>query len=250
MAEAGEIAARALQVVAEAVRPGISSLELDKVAEDAIRSAGAEPSFKGYHGYPGTLCVELNDVVVHGIPRAEEIVHDGDVVGLDIGAYYRGFHGDTALTVIVGEVSDEIRRLVQTTEEALYAGIEQAVAGHVLGDISRAIQVFVESRGFSCVTDLVGHGIGRQMHEQPQVPNFYSPRQFAEYDLKLRPGMVLAIEPMVNAGTAQLKLDNDQWTMRTADGRMSAHFEHTVAITKDGPVILTALPGAHKGLNA
>lgn len=243
MAQAGAIAARALRAAAEAVRPGISSLELDKIAEDVIRAAGATPSFKGYRGYPGTLCVEVNDVVVHGIPRAEEVLGEGDVVGLDVGAFYQGFHGDTATTVAVGEVGPEARRLLQATEEALWVGIRQAVPGGALGDISRAIHQFVESQGFSCVRDLVGHGIGREMHEPPQVPNFHEPRQFADYELRLRPGMVLAIEPMVNAGGWELKLDPDRWTMRTADGKLSAHFEHTVAITKDEPLVLTSVEG-------
>lgn len=245
MALAGKITAEALDVAAKAVRPGMSSLELDKIAEEVIRSAGAVPSFKGYRGYPGTLCVEINDIVVHGIPRTTEVVQDGDVVGLDVGAFYEGFHGDSATTVAVGEIGEEAKRLLVATEHALWVGIEQAVAGKFLGDISKAIQDYVEAQGFSCVTDLVGHGIGRNMHEPPQVPNFYSPRQFADYDLKLRPGMVLAIEPMVNAGGPELKLDRDGWTMRTADGRLSAHFEHTVAVTKDKPLVLTSLTKAN-----
>ncbi len=244
MAEAGAIAARALQAAVAAIRPGISSLELDQIAEEVIRAAGAVPSFKGYRGYPATLCVEINDVVVHGIPRADEIIREGDIVGLDVGAYYEGFHGDTATTVAVGEVSEEARRLLAVGEQALWIGIHKARAGARLGDISRAIQEFVESQGFSCVRDLVGHGIGRQMHEPPQVPNFYDPRQFADYELQLRPGMTLAIEPMINAGTYKLRLDADQWTMRTADGRLSAHFEHTIAITKAEPLILTAADGS------
>ena len=164
---------------------------------------------------------------------------------LDVGAYFNGFHGDTATTVAVGDVDDETLRLLRVTEEALMAGVARAVPGNVLGDISRAVQEVVERNGFSCVRDLVGHGIGRQMHEAPQVPNFFEPRQFADYDLRLRPGMVLAIEPMVNAGGYQLRLDQDGWTMRTADGRLSAHFEHTVAITKGEPLILTVTESRH-----
>ncbi len=239
MAQAGAIAGEALAAAAAAVRPGISSLELDRIAEEVIRAAGAEPSFKGYRGYPATLCVEINDVVVHGIPRADEIVREGDVVGLDVGAFYLGFHADTATTVAVGEVSEAAQALVRATEEALRLGIAQAIAGNLLCEISRAIEGHVERCGFSCVRDLVGHGIGRQMHEPPQIPNFYSPRQFPDYDVRLRPGMVLAIEPMVNAGGSALRVDDDRWTMRTADGQLSAHFEHTVAVSKEGPVILT-----------
>lgn len=245
MARAGAITAEALQAVAAATKPGMSSLQLDKVAEEVIRAAGATPSFKGYRGYPGSLCVEINDVVVHGIPRESEVVRDGDIVGLDVGAYFEGFHGDAATTVAVGQVGDEAARLLRVTEEALMAGIAQAVPGNVLGDISRAVQEVVERNGFSSVRDLVGHGIGRQMHEAPQVPNFFEPQQFADYDLRLRPGMVLAIEPMVNAGGYQLRLDQDGWTMRTADGRLSAHFEHTVAITKGEPLILTVTESRH-----
>lgn len=245
MAQAGAIAAEALSAVAAAAKPGMSSLQLDRIAEEVIRAAGATPSFKGYRGYPGTLCVEINDVVVHGIPRDSEVIRDGDIVGLDVGAYFNGFHGDTATTVAVGDVDDETLRLLRVTEEALMAGVARAVPGNVLGDISRAVQEVVERNGFSCVRDLVGHGIGRQMHEAPQVPNFFEPRQFADYDLRLRPGMVLAIEPMVNAGGYQLRLDQDGWTMRTADGRLSAHFEHTVAITKGEPLILTVTESRH-----
>lgn len=239
MATAGCITAQALEAVANAVKPGMSSLELDKIAEAVIRQAGAVPSFKGYRGYPGTLCVEINDVVVHGIPRVDEIVREGDIVGLDVGACFEGYHGDAATTVAVGPVSEEAQHLLVATQEALRRGIAEAQPGAELGSVSRTIEQYVFSQGFSCVTDLVGHGIGRQMHEPPQVPNFYNPRQFAEYALRLRPGMVLAIEPMVNAGGSRLAVDADQWTMRTADGRLAAHFEHTVAITKDGPVILT-----------
>lgn len=239
MAEAGRITALALQTAAEAVAPGVSTLELDRLAEEVIVAAGARPSFKGYRGYPATLCVEVNDVVVHGIPRAGQVLQEGDLVGLDVGAYYGGFHGDTATTVACGVISAEAQRLMDVTAESLQRGIAAAQVGNVLGDISRAIEDFVKNAGFSCVRDLVGHGIGRQMHEAPQVPNFYDPQQCGEYEMLLRPGMTLAIEPMVNAGGAELRLDADNWTLRTADGRLSAHFEHTIAVTKEGPVILT-----------
>lgn len=243
MAAAGHIARLALETAAQAAVPGVSSLELDKIAEDVIRSAGATPSFKGYRGYPGSLCVEINDVVVHGIPRSDEVINEGDIVGLDVGAYFEGFHGDTALTVLVEPVSEEARLLVSVTEKALMAAIDKARAGNTIGDIARAVEELVESHGFSCVRDLVGHGIGRQLHEAPQVPNFYEPGQFSEYDLKLRPGMTLAIEPMVNTGTAALIVGSDGWTMRTADGGLSAHVEHTVAVTKDEPIILSKVRG-------
>jgi methionyl aminopeptidase len=239
MAEAGRITALALQAAAAAVAPGVSTLEIDRVAEEVIREAGAIPSFKGYRGYPATVCVEVNEVVVHGIPRAEEVLREGDVVGLDVGACYEGFHGDSALTVGCGEVSEEAQRLMDVTAASLEAGIAAAVVGNLLGDISQAIEAVVQAAEFSCVRDLVGHGIGRQMHEAPQVPNFYDPRQCTDYDLLLRPGMTLAIEPMVNAGGPELRLEADQWTLRTADGELSAHFEHTIAVTKEGPVILT-----------
>ena len=225
------------------LKEGVSSLELDGIAEEIIRQAGAEPSFKGYRGYPASLCVEVNDVVVHGIPRADEIIREGDVVGLDVGAYREGFHGDTATTVAVGEVSAEATRLMVAAREALRAGIQKAVAGGLVRDISQAIQGHVESCGFSCVRALVGHGIGRKMHEGLQVPNFHEPGQFPDYEVRLRPGMTLAIEPMVNAGGPDVRMEDDGWTVRTADGSLSVHYEHTVAIGKDGTVALTELEG-------
>jgi|LSQX01.2.fsa_nt_gb methionyl aminopeptidase len=239
MARAGAIAGAALQAALDALRPGVSTAEVDAVAEETIRTAGAEPSFKGFKGYPASTCIEINDVVVHGIPGTDVVVREGDVVGVDVGAYFEGFHGDTAATIGICEVSDGASRLMHTTEQSLYAGIAAARAGNRLKAIPIAVQQCVEANGFSVVRQLLGHGIGRQMHEPPQVPNYYSPGEFADYELQLRPGMVLAIEPMVNAGSPAVKVDDDGWTTRTVDGSLSAHFEHTIAITKDGPRILT-----------
>lgn len=234
MRQAGRIVAQAHQAVAAAIRPGVTTAELDRVAEAVIRKAGAVPSFKGYHGYPGNVCTSINDQVVHGIPGPRRLV-EGDVVSVDIGAFFEGFHGDSAWTYPVGAISPEAERLLAVTQEALYRGIAQAVAGNRLSDISFAIQSHVEAQGFSVVRDFVGHGIGRRMHEEPQVPNYGA----AGRGIRLRPGLTLAIEPMVNAGGPDVRILDDQWTVVTADGSLSAHFEHTVAVTADGPEILT-----------
>jgi methionyl aminopeptidase len=234
MKESGRIVARSLRAVVAAMRPGVTTLELDRIAEAAIRSQGAEPSFKGYHGYPAALCVAVNDEVVHGLPGPRQL-REGDIVGLDLGAYRDGFHADAALTAPVGEVSREARRLLRVARESLTRGIAQARIGNRVADISAAVQRYAESKGYSVVRDLVGHGIGRQMHEPPQVPNFTVTGPSPE----LRQGMTLAIEPMVNVGDPEIEQDRDGWTYRTTDGELSAHFEHTVAITAEGPMILT-----------
>ncbi|MFO7948161.1 MAG: type I methionyl aminopeptidase [Armatimonadota bacterium] len=239
MAEAGAITAAARNKAAEMMAPGVSTLEIDRAVEQLIRDAGAEPSFKGFRGYPATICIEINDIIVHGIPSDDLVIQDGDVVGVDVGAYYKGFHGDSATTVAVGEVSEDALDLMDATRRSLNLAIEQARAGNTIGDISRAIDDYIIPLGYGIVTRLLGHGIGREMHEPPQVPNYYKEGEFAEYDLTLRPGMVLAIEPMINMGTPDVRPDPDGWTVRTADGQLSVHYEHTVAITKDAPRILT-----------
>lgn len=240
MQEAGRITAAARDKAAEMMAPGVSTLEIDQAVEQLIRDAGAEPSFKDFRGYPASICVEINDIVVHGIPSDELIIQDGDVVGVDVGAYYEGFHGDSATTVAIGEVSAEARELMDATRKSLELAIEQVRAGNVLGDISRAIDEHTRPKGYGIVTQLLGHGIGRKMHEAPQIPNFYDPEEFNGYDLTLRPGMTMAIEPMINMGTHQVQQDNDGWTVRTADGQLSVHYEHTVAVTRDDPRVLTA----------
>ncbi len=239
MHRAGQIVAETLQLIAECARPGVTTLELDKIAEDNIRRHGAEPSFLGYRGYPATICAELDDIVVHGIPN-ERPLPDGKILGIDLGAYIDGYHGDSAITVALGEVGKAARRLMAVTEQALYAGLEQAVAGNRLREVSQAIQAYVEAHGYSVVRELVGHGIGREMHEPPQVPNFVEEGEFADYDVTLRPGMTLAIEPMVNMGLAGVTQDSDGWTVRTVDGKPSAHWEHTIVVTKGKPEILTS----------
>lgn len=226
--------AQALQRLKEAIRPGVTTGELDRLAEDFIRRHGGMPAFKGYRGYPASLCVSVNEEVVHGIPGDRKL-REGDIVSLDLGVVMEGYYGDAAITVPVGEISEEARRLLKVTEEALYKGIEQARPGKRLSDISYAIQKHVEGAGFSVVRDFVGHGIGRELHEDPQVPNFGPPNQGP----RLQPGMVLAIEPMVNTGTWKVRILENQWTVVTEDGGLSAHFEHTVAITEKGPEILT-----------
>ncbi|RLA79743.1 MAG: type I methionyl aminopeptidase [Deltaproteobacteria bacterium] len=228
------LVAQALLKVREAIRPGVTTAELDRIAEETIRKGGGRPAFKGYRGYPANLCVSVNEEVVHGIPGPRRL-QEGDIVSLDLGVLMDGYYGDAAITVPVGKVSEEAQKLIEVTEEALHKGIEKARVGNRLYDISHAIQSWVESFGFSVVRDFVGHGIGRQLHEEPQVPNFGPPNQGP----RLMVGMVLAIEPMVNAGGWQVKVREDGWTVVTADGSLSAHFEHTIAITEEGPDILS-----------
>jgi methionyl aminopeptidase len=216
--------------------PGITTRELDQVAEEFILLKGARPAFKGYRGFPATLCISINDEVVHGIPGQRRL-KEGDIVSLDVGVNYIGYFGDAAITLPVGEVDPEAKRLLEVTKKALYIGIEKAKAGNRLFDISYAIQNWVESHGFSVVRDFVGHGIGRELHEEPQIPNFGTPHQGP----RLEKGMVFALEPMVNEGTHEVRVLSDGWTVVTADGKRSAHFEHTIAITDDGAEILSVL---------
>jgi methionyl aminopeptidase len=236
MREAGRIVAIAHSEVKKAIVPGVTTQELDVIVERVIRDAGASPSFKGYHGFPASICSSVNDEVVHGIPGLRKLC-DGDVISIDIGAYYKGFHGDSAWSYAVGNASDEAIRLLEVTEASLFEGIRQAVVGNRLTDISHAVQAYVEPLGHSVVRDYVGHGIGREMHEDPSVPNFGAPGKGP----RLKAGMVLAIEPMVNAGGYEVKTLRDNWTVVTVDGSLSAHFEHTVAITEGGPQILTQM---------
>ncbi len=233
MAQASKVVAEVLGILMRAVRPGITTDELDKLAESEIRARGAQPAFKGYRGYPKTLCASVNEQVVHGIP-SRRVLKEGDIIGLDLGAIVGGFYGDSAVTVGVGSIADKTAKLVRVTEEALALGIEQAVVGNRLSDISHAVQRHVESAGYSVVTEFVGHGIGRQLHEEPQVPNYGRPGQGP----RLTAGMVLAIEPMVNMGAAAVKVLEDRWTAVTADGSLSAHFEHTIAIQGAGPALV------------
>ena len=235
MREAGRLTALAHQEVAKAIAPGVTTAELDHIVDTFIRKMGGTPSFKGYMGYPASICASVNDVVVHGIPSPQRSLAEGDIISLDIGAFYGGFHGDAARTWPVGKVSEEARRLLEVTEESLARGIAAARGGGHLSDIGHAVQTYVESHGFSVVRDYVGHGIGTKMHEDPQIPNFGPSGQGPQ----LRPGMVLAIEPMVNAGGYPVKTLGDGWTVITMDGSLSAHFEHTVALTEQGPQILT-----------
>ncbi len=218
------------------VAPGLTTGEIDRLAAARLAERGALPAFLGYHGYPATICVSVNEQVVHGIPSPRQVLRDGDLVSLDFGAVLDGWYGDAAVTVPVGRASPEALRLVETTREALALAVAAARPGNRLGDLGAAVQRHVEARGYSVVRDFVGHGIGRQLHEPPQIPNFGTPGT----GLLLRPGMVLAIEPMVNAGGPEVDVLGDGWTAVTADGRLSAHFEHTVAITGDGPMVLGA----------
>jgi methionyl aminopeptidase len=234
MQEAGRIVALALDAVAKAVAPGITTAELDAIAEKTIVGCGARPSFKGYNGFPASICTSVNAEVVHGIPGLKQL-RDGDIISVDVGAEINGYHGDAARTLSVGNVSPVAKCLIDTTEAALVQGIAAFKPGGRLTDISHAIESYVEAAGFSVVRDLVGHGIGRKLHEAPQVPNYGRPGR----GTRLTPGLVLAIEPMVNVGTYAIDFMPDQWTVVTLDGSLSAHVEHTVALLEDGPLILT-----------
>jgi len=242
MRKASQIVAEVLAELAAAVKAGVSTLELDRMAEELTLKKGARPAFKGYQPhnvmYRHSLCVSINDEIVHGIPKAGRRLKAGDIVGLDFGVVYQGFYGDAARTVAVGKVSDRADKLMKVTRAALYAGIEQARVGNRIGDIARAVQRTAEGAGFSVVTDFAGHGIGRKLHEDPQVPNYF---RTGMPNPRLQEGMVLAIEPMINEGTAELEILDDGWTAVTADGKLSAHFEHSIAITAAGPDILSEL---------
>lgn len=235
MREAGRIVAVTLLELEHHLRPGQTTAELDAVAERTARALGAIPAFKGYHGFPASLCVSINDEVVHGIPSPTRVLKEGDIVSLDFGVFYKGYVGDAAVTLGVGTISPAAARLLAVTREALEEGIRQARVGRHLSDVSHAIQTYAEERGFAVVRQYVGHGVGRRMHEEPQVPNFGEPHRGPT----LRPGMTFAIEPMLNAGTERTRVLPDNWTVVTEDGSLSAHFEHTIAITEGEPDILT-----------
>lgn len=234
MQKAGSITAQALQVASESIKAGITTYELDKIIHRFITSKGAVPSFLGYGGFPGSACISINDEVIHGIPGPRKI-QDGDIVSVDVGAYIDGYHGDSCKTFAVGEISDDAKALMKSTEESLYKAIEIAKPGARLGDIGAAISEYNMSNGFSVVKQFVGHGVGRNLHEDPEVPNFGK----KGHGIRLVAGMVIAIEPMINFGGEAVVVMPDQWTVKTKDGSLSAHFEHTIAITADGAVILT-----------
>jgi len=236
MREAGRLVGEVLTLLSAAVAPGVSTADLDALAEKTILAAGATPAFKGYHGYPATICASVNDEVIHGIPSGRRVLDTGDIVSIDVGAQLNGYFGDSAITVPVGRISEDAARLLRVTEESLFKAIEQVRPGNRLSDVGHAVQQHVEAYGFSVVREFVGHGIGQQMHEEPQVPNYGEPGRGP----RLAEGMVLAIEPMVNAGKPAVKILGDGWTAVTRDRSLSAHFEHTVAVTAGEPWILTA----------
>ena len=235
MRAAGRVSQRALRLAGEAVEPGVTTREIDDIVRKYIEGQGAIPSFLGYGGFPASACISVNNVVIHGIPSEKCVLKQGDIVSIDVGAFLEGFHGDNAWTFACGDIGDEAKRLLKTTEEALFEGINAAVAGARVGDIGHAVQQYVELRSYSVVRDFVGHGVGAKIHEDPSVPNYGAPGRGA----RLLPGMAIAIEPMVNMGSHEVKVLDDKWTTVTKDGKLSAHFEHTLAITPDGPVILT-----------
>ncbi len=235
MKDACRISAEALRAAGEAVKPGISTLEIDTIVRQYIEKQGATPSFLGYGGFPASACISVNNVVIHGIPKPTTVLKHGDIVSIDTGACYRGWHGDNAYTFPCGSISAEAQRLLDATRESLYEGIKQATVGNRIGDIGSAVQEYVEARSYSVVRKYVGHGVGAKLHEDPNVPNYGTKGK----GIRLLPGMTIAIEPMVNEGTHHTRVLGDKWTVVTVDGRLSAHFEHTIAITPDGPKILT-----------
>ena len=235
MQDACKISARALRLAGEAVEPGVSTFEIDTLVRKYIEEQGATPSFLGYGGFPASTCISVNNVVIHGIPSKKTILKAGDIVSVDVGAYINGFHGDNAYTFACGDISKEAKALLDATKESLYEGIKQAVKGNRVGDISAAVQQYTEARSYSVVRDYVGHGVGAKLHEEPSVPNFGTPHR----GVRLMPGMTIAIEPMINMGDHRVRVLDDDWTVVTVDGSLSAHFEHTIAITPDGPVIMT-----------
>ena len=237
MRKACQISAEALQIAGEAVKPGVTTYEIDQIAYRYIKKQGAEPNFLNYNGFPATACISINDEVIHGIPSKNRVLKEGDIVSIDLGAKVNGYNGDNAATFACGTISDEAKRLCDTTRESLYLGIEQAIAGNRIGDIAFAIQSYCEERGFSVVREFTGHGIGTHLHEDPSVPNYGTQGR----GQRLLPGMTIAIEPMINMGSKAIKCLPDGWTVKTLDGKLSAHFEHTIAITKGEPMILTKL---------
>ena len=235
MRRSGHIVRQVLEELGAIVGPGVTTMDLEKTAEQKIKELGAKPAFKGYYDYPCVLCTSVNEEIVHGIPSAKRVLKDGDIVSIDCGVVLDGYYGDAAITLAVGEVSPERKKLMEVTEQSLYKAIEQVRIGNRVSDIGGAVQEYVEANGFSVVREFVGHGIGTRLHEEPQVPNFRSHGA----DMRLREGMVLAIEPMVNSGRPEARVLADKWTAVTADGSSSAHFEHCVAVTRNGPLILT-----------
>ena len=235
MQHACKISAQALELAGKAVKPGVSTYDIDALIHDFIVGAGAKPSFLGYGGFPASSCISINDEIIHGIPNRKRIIQNGDIVSIDVGAFIDGFHGDNAYTFAAGDISDEAKKLLEATEQSLYEAIKVAVAGNRIGDIGSAVSNYVEDRGFSVVREYVGHGVGRDLHEDPEVPNFGK----AGHGVRLVPGMTIAIEPMINAGGREVKRLADKWTVVTADHSLSAHFEHTIVITAEGPVIMT-----------
>ena len=235
MREAGRISSRALRLAGEAVEPGVTTAEIDRLVRQYIEKQGATPSFLGYGGFPASACISVNNQVIHGIPSKKHVLKEGDIVSIDIGAYYNGYHGDNAWTFPCGEISKEAQALLDATRESLFEGIKMAKAGNRIGDIGWAVQSYVEQFGFGVVKEYVGHGVGQNLHEDPEVPNYGRPG----HGTRLVPGMVIAIEPMINMGTPAVRVLKNQWTVVTQDGKPSAHFYNTIAITENGPVILT-----------